>query len=456
MELSPAQCLADGQRARMLNNTIATLGASDTSPFAQAAPSVRSRPSFLSQSRSGFWVAVASFVAFSIKLAIAWNTFGTNDVISFYQFAVFLNLHGLEWTYTHEIAFNHPPLIAYFLIAIYKLSQIPVLDENGVSFPFLLRFPGIVADLVTVWVVFRIVTLARLKTPAWALMLFALSPVSLMISGFHGNTDPVMVMFLGLAALGCVQEKPVLSGIFFAIACQIKIIPVLLMPMFFFYWWHRRAALKYLSSAVLISIALWNVPLLKFPLTFAENVLSYGSFWGLWGITYWLRLTGLREFSSVTFFKFPPLENVVVIILKLVIIIAVLLIAWRRRQLGPTGLVHSMAYAWIIFFVLSPGVCAQYMIWLAPFVLLLWPSFYAILTATSTLFLFFFYNVISGGFPWYLAISTSKLNTVWTPWSAWPWATLIIGLFLLWRKAIGADPKLRLFSIATLHGETRG
>ena len=447
MELSPAQRVANGQRARVLNNTIAALGASDTSLFGQAAPPVRSRPSFLSQSRAAFWVVVASFVAFSIKLAIAWNTFGTNDVISFYQFAVFLNLHGLEWTYTHEIAFNHPPLIAYFLIAIYKLSQIPVLDENGVSFPFLLRFPGIVADLVTVWVVFRIVTLARLKTPAWALMLFALSPVSLMISGFHGNTDPVMVMFLGLATLACVQEKPVLSGIFFAIACQIKIIPVLLMPIFLLYWWHRRASLKYLGSAVLISIALWSVALLKFPVTFARNVLSYGSFWGLWGITYWLRLSGWSEFARVTYHDFTLAENIVGSTLKLLIIAAVVLLAWRRRRLGSRQLLDSVAYAWVLFFIFSPGVCAQYLVWLAPFVLLLSPRFFAWLTATSSVFLFFFYNAIAEKFPWYIGISHGGHNAEWTPWSAWPWGVLITAQIILWRTAKQRYPSLRFLSL---------
>jgi hypothetical protein len=156
----------------------------------------------------------------------------------------------------------------------------------------------------------------------------------------------------------------------------------------------------------------------------------------------------------VTFYDFPPAEMIVVTILKVLIIGAVLLLAWRRRALAARAVIDSIAYGWVIFFVLSPGVCAQYMVWLAPFVLMLSPSFYLWLTAASSLFLFFFYNTIGHGLPWYLGISTNHLNTVWTPWTIWPWAALIAGMILFWRKAVAADPSLRLFSLKALPAES--
>jgi hypothetical protein len=201
-------------------------------------------------------------------------------------------------------------------------------------------------------------------------------------------------------------------------------------------------------------VALWWEPLLKFPALFVKNVLSYSGFWGIWGITYWLRLTGLPEFGVVNFFHLPPLERVVITILKLVIIAAVLLIAWRRRKLSGERLFDSLAYAWIIFFVFAPSVSAQYLIWLAPFVLVLSPVFYGWLAASSSLFLFFFYNTTAGGFPWYFAMSTEKLNSVWAPWSLWPWATLLVGMIVLWRKAATMDPSLRLFTLRALREQS--
>src|ERR1700686_594826 len=408
---------------------------------------------FLAQSRRcrNLWIVGFGLIALMLKLVIAFNTFGTSDVAIFYEFGKALTQHDLRWVYQHSIYFNHPPLTAYFLRAIYQLAEQTFFRGNGLTFPFLLRLPGIIADLITVVALCWMTGQDRqFRIPTWALALFALSPVSIMVTGFHGNTDPVMVMLLVLASLFCLRGKSVWCGLFLALSCQIKIIPLLLVPIFFFFWLSRRRAVSFSLPFVFVSLVLWAEPLLKFPALFLKNVLSYGSFWGIWGITYWLRLTNLAMFRMVTFYHFPPMESFVVTVLKLIIIAAVLMIAWRRRNLGERALFDSLAYAWIVFFVFAPGVCAQYLVWLAPFVLVLSPVFYGWLAASSSLFLFFFYNVTAGEFPWYVAVSTDKLNTVWTPWSIWPWATLILGMILLWKKAAAADPSLRLSSLQTL------
>src|SRR5436189_4129242 len=261
-------------------------------PLEKPASTITTAVSRSNGKRTAFWVAIAALLAAAVKGAIAWNTIGTNDVVTFYQFGRSLQDHGLEWTYLHDISFNHPPLTAYFLIGIYNLAHLPFLQENTISFPFLLRLPGIVADLITVWAVFQIGKSVESKVPTWALLLFALSPASLMITGFHGNTDPIMVMFLTIATLAAIRDQPILCGLFFALSCQIKIIPLLFLPIFFFFWFHRRAAISFLVPFVLTSLTLWSEPLLNFPTLFIKNVLSYGSYWGIWGITYWLRLTG--------------------------------------------------------------------------------------------------------------------------------------------------------------------
>lgn len=410
----------------------------------------------LSSRVTSLGIVLAGVLALFLKAWIALTTFGTNDVITFYQFASALSEHGLEWTYRHYISFNHPPLTAYYLRWIYQLDHLNWFRENGFPFPFLLRLPGIIADFVVVLLLLRISKAdAGIRLPAWSLILCALSPVSLMVSGFHGNSDSVMVMFFVLTAWMCLKNQPWLGGLFFALTCQIKIIPLLFFPVLFFFWLYRRALWSFLLPFAFASLVLWSEPLLKFPMLFLKNVLSYGSFWGLWGLTYWLRLTGWPAFSTVTFFNFPPAEMIVVTMLKAIIIGAVLLIAWRRRALSGPELLNSLAYAWLIFFVLSPGVCAQYMVWLAPFILLLSPTFYAWLTATSSLFLFFFYNTIAHGLPWYLAISTNELNLVWTPWTIWPWAVLIAGMMIFWNRAVATDPTLRLLSFKTLPPTSR-
>lgn len=404
------------------------------------------------------WIVGAALVGLALKLILSYCTFGSNDAFTFYAYARSLNDHGLAWTYQHgtiwlssSTIFNHPPLTAYFLRLIYHLNQTEFCRVNGLTFPFLLRLPGIIADFIVVLVLLRwIKSDTRLRRYEWSLALLALSPVSLMVAGFHGNTDPVMVMFLVLACYMCVQNRPWLCGLFFGLSCQIKIIPALFLPVFVFFWVHRRELPGFLIPFVVTSVSLCLEPLIYFPGLYVRNVVSYGSFWGLWGLTYWLRLTGLSGFSRIWYEGFSPMQTVVVDALKLVIVLTAVVIAWRRRALDGTGLIRSIAMGWIAFFIFSPGVCAQYLVWLAPFILVLSPRFFFAVTATSSLFLFFFYNTIAHGLPWYFGVSTNPLTAVWTPWTVWPWLALIVGAVLLWKRARAADPTLRFFSIAAV------
>ena len=420
-------------------------------------PATTSSPAVLS---SGIWITALAVLALLIKIAIAANTFGTNDVAAFYTFSRSLADHGLEWTYQNGVVwfssrpiFNHPPLIAYYLQFIRYLSQQDFFRSSGISFPFLLRLPGIISDFVVVFLLVRLSQRdIRFRISAWALALLAISPVSLMVSGFHGNTDPILVMFLVLAAYMAFRNRPVWCGVFLALSCQIKVIPLLLLPIFFFFWLARGGALRFTVSFALLCLAMWAEPLIRFPGVFLRNVLTYSGYWGGWGIPYWLRLTGWPQFSSTNPFNLPWAAATIAFVLKLGIVAAVLVIAWRRRCLAGRGVFDSIAYAWIVFFVFSPAVSLQYLVWLAPFILILSPTLYSWLTVSSSVYLFFFYNILAGGLPWYIAISTNKLDglNLWAPWSLWPWATLFLALVLFWKKAEALDSSLRLFSFQTL------
>src|SRR4029077_8776289 len=239
-------------------------------------------------------VVAFALIAAGLKVAIAYNTIGSNDTVLFYGFAKVLSEHSLEWTYQHSRYFNHPPLTAYYLRAIYGLTEQRWCQDFGIHFPFLLRLPGIIADFLVVVVLLRMSKI-DLRIPAWTLVIFALSPVSVMVSGFHGNTDPVMVLWLVCAVWMCLHHRPLLSGLFFALSCQVKIVPLLFVPAFLFYLMSQHQSRYFLISSAVSTAVLWAQPLLQFPALFVKNVLAYGSYWGLWGITYCFRLTGLQQ-----------------------------------------------------------------------------------------------------------------------------------------------------------------
>ncbi len=399
--------------------------------------------------RPEFLIWCAAVCALVLKLYCAWTTIGTTDVFLHNLYGKRLAEHGLTAMYQATATtamFNHTPLIAGYFAGTYKSavflgSKFPFLaryfpPREPFLFPFLLRLPPILADLLAVWVVIRL----RRKLgepPVWAVCLFALSPVSFMVSGYHGNFDSMMVLFLLLAAWMCVEERPLLCALFLGLGCNIKIISLLFGPVFFFHWLYRKQAWPFAFCTGAVCLAGWSPALIGCPGLFIHNVLGYGSYWGVWGITSWLHATHWPAFDRVSFTGLSGAQKLTMDILKYTIILGVLGLAWRRRALSGRALLSTIAYAWAVFFILAPGACAQYMVWPAPFILLCSVEWYVAVTATTSLFLFQFYDSISVsadgkfGMPWLYGISLNRLDYLWVPWTNLPWLALFLGLLAL-------------------------
>jgi len=391
--------------------------------------------------RPTHYVLLSAAVAFLLKLYCASTTIGTNDVVMFNHWGKLINRNGLAHTYQTMPLFNHTPLIAAFSAGLQKINGDDAANLGKSEVPLLLRLPGIAADFLMVLVLLRIRQLTG-SPPWWALTLFALSPVSYMVSGYHGNVDSVLALMLLVAVWMCVEKKPVLCGLAIGLACQIKVIPLLFTPLFFMFWWEQKKWRPYFITASLLILAGWSPAMVNVPLEFYRNTLSYPGYWGIWGISYWLRATGIEGFQKVGAFELHAMQNTVMSVSKYLIIFSVLAVAWRRRKDRAESLFCSIAFIWAVFFVLSTGIAAQYFVWLAPFILVATPRWYAWITASCSLFLFAFYNTISNFSPtqspwnpglWNIGFSEGKHLPFWGPWHVAPWLALIA--YLVWHVA---------------------
>ena len=369
-------------------------------------------------------VLLLALGALGAKLYCAATTIGTSDVAFFLRFAQIIRAHGLIAMYQDSTLFNHTPLVGWFSEMADALS-----GGDRWRFALYLRLPGIFADtgavLTLLWL--------REKTgrPAWwALALFAASPVAFMVSGYHGNVDSVMAFGLLLAAAACAAEQSILCGLAFGLSCNVKIAPLLLAPAFFFFWWKRGGAFRFAGAVGLCVLAGWGVALATIPGVFLKDVVGYGSVWGVWGITYLLRMSGAAAFSEITFEDLSRGQAAVVLGLKIIIVATVMTMAWRRRGVEPLQVFATLALSWAVFFVFAPGFGAQYLVWLAPFFLVASEVWYAVLTAASSVALFVFYNSISGGMPWRTGFKVHAVADVWAPWLLLPWLALVVFLFL--------------------------
>jgi hypothetical protein len=73
---------------------------------------------------------------------------------------------------------------------------------------------------------------------------------------------------------------------------------------------------------------------------------------------------------------------------------------------------------------------------------------------SSSIFLFAFYTITSGGLPWSVALAMDESVQHWMVWSLLPWGVLIAGAVALWLKRGDGKFALPLFRVAKLRTES--
>jgi 4-amino-4-deoxy-L-arabinose transferase-like glycosyltransferase len=300
-------------------------------------------------------VILAAAVATMLKLQIAARTEGANDVGIWGVFAQGVRDFGPIGIYGHHFEpsmYNHGPLAGWLLLAINWL-----LDHDVTSFPFLIRLPACLADFVTALLVFELVRLVRsARDAAVAAVLVAWSPVLFVISGFHGNTDPVFVMFGLLSVyLLVVRGWALAAGIAFGIAVSIKLVPVVLAPLLFVVLvrlgWRRAGS--FVGGGAIVFLLLWLPVFISRWLAFRDQVLAYNGGalrqWGLQQFLTWADLPVVAEWLAERG-RFGIL---------LVSGLTAAALVWRR----PNALVPAVGLSFVLFLVLSPAFGMQYLTW---------------------------------------------------------------------------------------------
>jgi ALG3 protein len=338
---------------------------------------------------------IALGIATLVKLVLAAVTIGTNDVATWRAFAhnaVLCGRCAYQFAGPYGDPFNHPPFIIHFL----KLIGM----SSAAWFPFWIRVPAILADIGMVLVATRL--MPGLSTRLSVLL--ALNPVSILVSGFHGNTDPVMIFFLVLAIYLLKTDRFNWAAAAFGMAINIKIVPLLMVPAILIYIWSRRSAksmVLFVCIAAVVVLALSMPYILSNPLAILKATLGYRGLYGRWGISLVLVGFPISEVGHEVAYRVLQL-----LVIALTLVLAVYL---NRRKID---LIYQMGLIFFLFFLLTPAHALQYLTWPVPFILALgfwWSLAYY---TSAGLYLFLTYNFWSQG-KWYFADShiTLELGT---------------------------------------------
>ncbi len=269
--------------------------------------------------------------------------------------------------------FNHPPSVIHYLRAIGWLADVLHWD-----FAATFRVVTSCFDLGSAVLVYKLLQRTRVFTPV-RYLLYLLAPVTIIISGYHGNTDTVMIFFVLLAVY--LIESPVLAGIAFGLAISVKIIPIIFVVAFIFYL-PSHARLKFLG-AVAATAAVLALPFIaQDPLTIVKQVLGYGSFPGRWG---WTRaLFGLIGPAKAFW--------VVARVSAYLLLIYIWYLSFKMGRKG-VPLFKQLGVIVFVLMAFTPSWGTNYMGWLDPFPEILGPLPALAYYATSGAFISVLYWV---------------------------------------------------------------
>jgi hypothetical protein len=342
-----------------------------------------------------------------LKVAVSWKTGGSTDALLWQANLQALKQNGAAALYRsgtilvdeagpyHREVFNHPPFMTHLLAWWGVLAE-----STHLPLRFWMRFTCASADLCSVMLLLAMMRRREVRWQPGSLLLVAASPVSLMLSGFHGNTDPIMVALLLLSIYLLGTGPAVLAGASLGMAVNIKIVPLLFAPAMFLAL-RGRARIEFAVGAA-GAFVVGSLPLIvQYPSLIARNVFGYSPQSGMWGVPAIIGILGL-----------PEMEALYTQAARFGVVAAMVAAAvWMNRGDRRTAALAQCGFLAFLLLSSTPGFGVQYLAWVAPFTCLLRAREGAAFHLAGGVFLVSYYVRAGAGYPDYLANSAE--NPVW-------------------------------------------
>lgn len=248
-----------------------------------------------------------------------------------------------------------------------------VADALGLPFHGVVQLPAILADAAIAWVVWRALLPRGEREALAGAALVALSPVFVLVSGYHGQIDSVAVLPALLGVLVWVRRVPnraLWAGLLIGLGAAVKQPPLFmvlaLLPTAV--GWREGARLA--AAAVAVPLVSLLPFLVAEPSATIEGVTANRGVPGLGGPSaflqpeltrYWATLEqGVGPNSAVEFLT--DAQNWIV---GAAVLATGALLIWRRAE--PFA---AASLIWLVVYATNPNFAFQYLIWGLPFFIL--------------------------------------------------------------------------------------
>lgn len=328
-------------------------------------------------------IAAVVLLALAVRLLLVLIATDNVDIQNYHRVADEIEKHGMAGLYVETPAiYPYPPVWVWAETLANWLAH-----TVGGTFTFWVRLPIILADVLIVGLLALWQTHEGQHTWLPAAFYYAVNPVSLLVSCFHGQFDAIPISFLLLAAYWLlIFDRTVATGWALAIAIAVKSFPVLFLPLF--------AASKpaWRQRLILVGLALGPLLLLLLPFAINSPTALLRELFGYRGAALLGFMVPLRTLYVPLFHASFPLETTAQLLslssyLFLGAYLAYCIWRWQRHSL----LLLDIAAIFALFYVLYAGIAPQYTLWILPFLLLINLRLAALYTASATIALVGFY-----------------------------------------------------------------
>jgi hypothetical protein len=332
--------------------------------------------------RLGIAVTVVAIV---VRLVPAVLAYGTSDVMTWELLGrLFLNGENFYATQLH----NWPALWIYFCAA-----AVAIHDASGLPFFTLIKLAPIAADagITVVLYLFGLRLTSRADRAALLGLTYALNPVSILITGYHGQFDSLMLAPSVLAwflldkldkQVSTSRSRLTIAALFFGLGIWFKPIPLLLLPVILprLSTWRDRCLFTVFAAA---PAALGTLPyFVRWPEDVAANFLGYSSWFGQWGYSVgWMAIEYLRNGTIPWWLPDPDYVSAPLHLMYLAgrwLLLAALAGTWWLIYRDQMDLLRGIVATFAVFYFATTGFGVQYLLWIVPFAIArrdgwLWP-----------------------------------------------------------------------------------
>ena len=282
-----------------------------------------------------------------------------------------------EEVYSSAAAGRHP----YFPLQMVAVGASTYLSRTT-PLPFIiwLKLPAVLADLLICLVIYKIFQKwGKSETTSlyWAL-LYALNPISVLVSAYHGQFDAIPVLLL-LSAWYSFHfgRRIVRSAVLLGFAILNKTWPIVFLPVTFIRLPNYRQRFGYALLSLSIPVLFTTAYILWFdadPAPILRRTLTHSGVPGYWGFSTLIYLPGSLFFNPDQVLKLIlPLQRVLLLLAGLIVL------WWTRREDALNALLTIM----LTVFTIMLGMGLQWLLWPIAFAVLAreerWLKWYTIM-----------------------------------------------------------------------------